>query len=204
LSEWNLNKVENAPKERPPGAGRSSFSLVDPEKVFGELRLKKGSAFLDMACGSGQYSIAASEIVGDEGRIYAIDLWEEGVTTLMEQALAKGLKNLNAMVGDITKRIPIDNDRIDVCLMATALHELTLAKTADKALAEAVRVLGPDGTLAIIEFEKIDRPPGPPIHIRLAPDDVASIIIPHGFTKARVTEVGPYNYLMTFDVRDTA
>lgn len=196
--------MENAPKEKPSGAGRSSFSLIDPEKVFGELRLKQGSAFLDMGCGSGQYSIAASEIVGDEGRIYAIDLWEEGVTTLMERALAKGLKNLNAMVGDITKRIPIDNDRIDVCLMATALHELTLAKMADRALAEAARVLGPDGTLAIIEFEKTDRPPGPPIHIRLAPDDVERIIIPHGFRKARVTEVGPYNYLMTFDVRDTA
>jgi ubiquinone/menaquinone biosynthesis C-methylase UbiE len=195
--------VENRPKEKPPGAGRSSFSLIDPERVFGELRLKQGSSFLDMGCGSGQYSIAASEIVGDEGHIYAIDLWKEGVTTLVEQASAKGLKNLNAMVGDITKRIPIDNNGIDVCLMATTLHELTLAKTADRALAEAARVLGPDGTLAIIEFEKIDRPPGPPIHIRLTPDDVESIIIPHGFRKARVTEVGPYNYLMTFDIRDT-
>jgi ubiquinone/menaquinone biosynthesis C-methylase UbiE len=204
LWEWNLNKVDNRPKEKPPGAGRSSFSLIDPERVFSELRLKPGNVFLDMACGSGQYAIAAAEIVGDEGFVYAIDLWKEGVTTLVEQASAKGLKNLNAMVGDVTKRVPIDNDQVDVCLMATALHELKLTETADRALAEALRVLSPGGTLAIIEFDKIDRPPGPPIHIRLSPDDVERIVVPHGFRKKRVTEVGPYNYLMTFDVRDTA
>jgi ubiquinone/menaquinone biosynthesis C-methylase UbiE len=156
-----------------------------------------------MACGSGQYAIAAARIVGDEGFVYAVDLWEEGVTTLAEQASAEGLKNLNAMVGDITERVPIDNDCVDVCLMATALHELKLTSTADEALTEAARVLGPDGILAIIEFDKIDRPPGPPIHIRLAPDDVEGLVIPHGFRKARVTEVGPYNYLMTFDVKNT-
>lgn len=189
---------------KPPGAGRSSLSLVDPENVFGGLRLKPGSAFLDMACGTGQYAVAASKIVGDEGFVYAIDLWEEGITTLMEQVSVKGIRNIQAMVRDITKPIPIDGDCVDVCFMATALHEFTLSQTADAALTEAARVLGSDGTLAIIEFDKIDRPPGPPIHIRLTPDDVERIVSPHGFSRQQVTEVGPYNYLMTFNVGDTA
>jgi ubiquinone/menaquinone biosynthesis C-methylase UbiE len=88
--------------------------------------------------------------------------------------------------------------------MATALHELTLSQMADAALSEVSRVLGPEGTLAIIEFDKIDRPPGPPIHIRLAPDDVERIVTPYGFNKKQLTHVGPYNYLMTFHAGDTA
>jgi len=196
--------VGNRTEEKPPGAGRSSFSLIDPEKVFGALSLKPGSAFLDMACGTGQYAIVASEIIGDEGFVYAVDLWEEGVNIFMELASAKGIKNVHAIVGDITKPMPIEGNCIDVCLMATALHELTLSETAGPALAEAARVLGPEGTLAIIEFEKIDRPPGPPIHIRLTPEDVERIVAPHGFSKEQVTEVGPYNYLMTFNTDATA
>jgi ubiquinone/menaquinone biosynthesis C-methylase UbiE len=192
-------KVGNRPEERPPGAGRSSFSLIDPEKVFDSLGLKPGGVFLDMACGSGQYAIVASEIIGEEGFVYAVDLWEEGITTLTEEISLKGIKNIQAMVGDITKPMAIDRESVDVCLMATALHELTLSQTADAALSEAARVLGSDGTLAIIEFDKIDRPPGPPIHIRLTPDDVDRIVNPHGFNKEQVTAVGPYNYLMTFN-----
>lgn len=204
MLSWILKKVGKRPEKKPPGAGRSSFSLIDPDRVFGELPLEEGSVFLDMACGAGHYALVASEIVGDEGFVYAIDLWEEGITTLVDRASAKGIKNLHAMVGDITKRIPLENGCVDLCLMATALHELTLSNTADSALTEAVRVLSPDGTLAVIEFNKIDRPPGPPIHIRLAPDDVERIVTPHGFRRGRVTEVGPYNYLMTFDVIDTS
>ena len=155
-----------------------------------------------MACGTGQYAVAASEIIGDEGFVYAIDLWEEGIATLMEEVSVNGIKNIQAMVGDITRPMPIDRGSVDVCLMATALHELTLSQTADLALSEAARVLGSDGTLAIIEFDKIDRPPGPPIHIRLTPGDVKRIVAPHGFSRGRVTDVGPYNYLMTFNVGD--
>jgi ubiquinone/menaquinone biosynthesis C-methylase UbiE len=200
----SLLKVGNRPEEKPQGAGRSSFSLIDPKKVFGGLKLKPGSVFLDMACGAGQYAVAASEIVGDDGFVYAVDLWEEGVNTLTEQVSIKGIKNIQAMVGDITKPIPIDRDCVDVCLMATALHELALSQTADAALSEAARVLGSGGTLAIIEFFKIDRPPGPPIHIRLAPDDVEHMVAPYGFIKEQITDVGPYNYLMTFSAGTAA
>jgi ubiquinone/menaquinone biosynthesis C-methylase UbiE len=192
--------VKNTPEKKPPGAGRSSFSLIDPERVFGQLRLKKGSTFLDMASGRGEYAIAASQVIGDEGLVYAIDLWEEGIVTLMEQASAGGIKNLKPILGDVCKRIPIENDSVDVCLMATVLHELVLTKSADVALKEAVRVLSSQGCLAIIEFNKVERPPGPPIHIRLSPEDVESIVTPHGFRKKQVIDVGPYNYLIMFDL----
>jgi ubiquinone/menaquinone biosynthesis C-methylase UbiE len=191
--------VKNSPKEKLPGAGRSSFSLIDPERVFGQLRLKRGSTFLDMASGRGEYAIAASQVIGDEGLVYAIDLWEEGIRTLVEQASARGIKNVKPILGDIGKRIPIENDRVDVCLMATVLHELVLTKSADGALKEAARVLNSKGFLAIIEFNKVERPPGPPIHIRLSPEDVESIVTPHGFRKEQIIDVGPHNYLITFN-----
>lgn len=187
-------------KETHHGPGRSSFGLIDPAKLFAELQLKKGDTFLDLACGSGEYSIAASETIGAEGLIYAIDLREEGIASLQQQASAKGIRNIQACVGDITNRIPVENGSADVCLMATVLHELVQAKAADGVFREISRVLNTKGSLAILEFKKIDGPPGPPINIRLAPEDVESIASPYGFIRKRVNEVGPHNYLITFDL----
>jgi len=135
---------------------------------------------------------------GSKGEVLSL-IWP-GIVTLVKQASAGGIKNLKPILGDIGKRIPIENNSVDVCLMATVLHELVLTESTDGALKEAARVLNSHGFLAIIEFNKVERPPGPPIHIRLTPEDVESIVTPHGFRKERVIDVGPHNYLITFDL----
>ena len=189
-------------KEKPPGAGGSSFQLVDFGKVVVELDLQKGVTLLDMACGTGEYAIGLSKIIGDEGLIYAVDLWENNINRLIKTLSATGIKNIEALVTDISKPMPIGNDSVDVCLMATVLHDLIQANTAEGAIKEAVRVLKPRGVLAVIEFKKIDGPPGPPLHIRLRPQDVESIIEPYGFYKKAMKEVGAYNYFMTFTLKE--
>ena len=47
-----------------------------------------------------------------------------------------------------------------------------------------------------MEFKKIDGPPGPPIHIRLTPEEVTDRLDPYGFKKERYVDVGTYNYLI--------
>ena len=69
-------------QKRPKGAGKSSFELISPNKLTDMLPLKPGSTVLDLACGKGTYSIFLSKIVGEEGLIYALDLWEEGLLLL--------------------------------------------------------------------------------------------------------------------------
>ena len=187
-------------KEKPQGAGGSSFQLIDAEKVLEELHLKKGNTFLDMACGQGEYAIEFSNIVGEDGLIYAVDLWDENIVQLRKAVSGAWIKNIKAIVADVSKVMPIGNDSVDVCLMATVLHDLILEKAADEAIKEAARVLKPNGLLAIIEFKKIDGPPGPPLKIRLNPNEVESIVTSFGFIKKEVKEVGEYNYLMTFDL----
>ena len=63
-------------------------------------------------------------------------------------------------------------------------------------LTEIARVVKPNGILAVMEFKKIDGPPGPPIHIRLSPTEVADRLGPYGFEKKHAVDVGPYNHLI--------
>ncbi len=186
---------------KPTGAGKSSFGLIDSAKFFRELDLNKGATFLDVACGRGAYSLAASDIIGKDGQVYAVDLWEEGILSLRNQA-AKGIQNITTFVSDVAQSIPIENDCVDVCLMATVLHDFVGDKVGRQVMKEIVRVMKSEGTLAIVEFKKKDGPPGPPKPIRLSPEEVVKIVSAFGFQQNRYTEVGPDNYLQIFIKKD--
>jgi ubiquinone/menaquinone biosynthesis C-methylase UbiE len=182
----------------PPGAGHSSFGLIDAARLLGELQLKGGDTFLDLGCGEGNYTLAFAGQIGPGGLIYALDLWEPGLEALQQKAAAAGYKNIRALKVNIGQALPLEADSIDYALMATVLHDLVEFQMGDGALKEAARVLKPGGTLAIVEFKKVEGPPGPPLSIRLAPDEVEKVAAPFGFKQTRLAEVGPYNYLLLF------
>ena len=184
--------------DKPTGAGKSSFRLIDTNKFFQELDLKNDITFLDVACGRGAYTLAAAKIINQEGRLYAVDLWAEGIEILEKEAATKGIKNLKTFVGDVAQNIPVEDDCVDVCLMATVLHDL-VAETVDmQTLKEITRVIKPGGTLAIVEFHKKKGPPGPPKPVRLSPEEVDQMVSAYGFRQIRYTEIGPDNYLIIF------
>ena len=87
---------------------------------------------------------------------------------------------------------------VEVCLMATVLHDLVQSGAAENALKEAWRVLKSKGALAVLEFKKADGPPGPPLAVRMAPEEVIQTVSPHGFSRKDSLEMGPYNYLVAF------
>lgn len=189
--------MDNTDK-KPKGAGKSSFELIDSNKLKTTLPIKSGSVVIDLACGKGIYSMFLSEIVGEQGLVYAVDLWEEGLLLLEEQIEKKNISNIMTLLADAGKQIDIDDYSADICLMATVLHDFEEAGQADTVLEDIKTLLKPDGCLAVIEFKKIEGPPGPPAHIRLSEAEVEKMVKKHGFVKKKTVDIGEYNYLMTF------
>ncbi len=181
---------------KPPGAGRSSFDLIDSNKFFAALAIKPHMTILDLACGQGNYTLALAEAVGPQGMVYAVDLWEEGLAKLRAEAAIRGFRQVRTILADASGQLPLEAASIDLCLMATVLHDLAEAGTVAGALAETARLVKTEGTLAIVEFKKIDGPPGPPRHIRLTPEEAENLVSPYGFSKRLVEELGSYTYLM--------
>jgi ubiquinone/menaquinone biosynthesis C-methylase UbiE len=184
--------------KRPKGAGKSSFELIDSNKLKAILPIKPGSVVIDLACGKGIYSMFLSDIVGEEGLVYAVDLWKEGLLLLEEQIEKKNISNIMTLLADASKQIDIDDYSADICLMATVLHDFEEAGQADTVLEDIRTLLKPNGCLAVIEFKKIEGPPGPPAHIRLSEAEVEKMVTRHGFVKKQTVDIGAYNYLMTF------
>lgn len=179
----------------PIAAGKSSYELLDPEELFRSLPLEPGTAILDAACGVGNYSLAIAERLQDKATLYAVDLWEEGVQTLTQTASQRGLRSIKPIHADLGRGLPVDSDSLDLCLMATALHDLIQIQAHTTALAEIARALKPAGLLAVIEFQAIEPPPGPPLHIRLAPEQLQTVVGPFGFRHEQLDLLAPYLYL---------
>lgn len=183
--------------DKPVAAGKSSFDLLDRERTFAIIDLKPNSSFLDLACGIGRYSLAIGRSIGDQGTVYAVDLWQEGIEALKQKIAAQNIKNIKAILADITKQLPLEDNSIDSCLMATILHDIPESDR-NSTMQEVSRVVKPGGMLNIIEFKKIDKGPGPPISIRMAEEDLEALVARHGFMKVAGSEVGEYNYLIKY------
>lgn len=183
---------------KPKGAGKSSFELIDTQILEQMLPIHKGSVILDLACGKGLYSLFLSQLSGQSGLVYAVDLWEEGLEILEQDALKKEAANILTIKADATREIEIEAHSLDLCLMATVLHEFKEMNADQTVLKQVLNLLIPGGCLAVIEFKKMDGPPGPPAHIRLSQEETEKLVTGVGFKKINTTEIGDYNYLTTF------
>lgn len=190
-------------QKNPKGAGKSSFDLINSDILKDVLPVKTGSIALDLACGSGVYSMFLSDIVGDPGLVYAVDLWKEGLQILGKEIEDKNITNILPMLNDATKEIEIDYHSVDVCLMATVLHDFEEMNKSGAVLKQVKTILKPGGHLAVIEFKKIDSPPGPPKKIRLSEDETERMVTGYGFRKVKAIDIGDYNYLMLFQETDS-
>ncbi len=56
--------------------------------------------------------------------------------------------------------------------------------------------MGPRGKLYILEFKKVEDGPGPPLSVRLSPEETEKVVAPFGFVKDRVIDLGPFHYLL--------
>ncbi|XHH07634.1 MAG: class I SAM-dependent methyltransferase [Candidatus Bathyarchaeia archaeon] len=204
-----MSFTDNSSKDQPNcrhggHKGPSSFWMHDPQIVFGEINLKPGETFLDLGCGLGDYSIYAAKIVGASGMVYAVDKQEELVNNLIEKATTMGLKNILAIKSDITSPLSLKDHTIDVCFVSTVLHCIdTLdAEKVTSLFIEIRRVLKPTGRLIIIECKKEDMTFGPPKNMRLSPDQIKSLITPHGFGSTGFVDLG-YNYMIQYTLQKT-
>jgi ubiquinone/menaquinone biosynthesis C-methylase UbiE len=179
-------------------AGKSSKAYLNAERVLQETGLKSGDKFLDVGCGEGYFSIAASKIVGNKGKVYALDSYEKSIAVLKEQIHRDNIRNIEAIVADVTRKMPLPDATVDMCLMANVVHGFLANGEVPSVMAETARVMKAGSTLAVVEFQKIAGPPGPPISIRMTPEELDGLISGYGFEKNKVVEVGPFHYAAMF------
>ena len=119
-----------------------------PQKVLSEVgMIKSGTHVLDYGCGPGNYTIAAAELVGPSGKVYAVDIHPMAIRKVQNKANKKGL-NVQTILTDYDTQLP--DSSVDIVLLFYVLHDF---KNPDAIIKELNRVLKPRGVLLVIDHK---------------------------------------------------
>jgi ubiquinone/menaquinone biosynthesis C-methylase UbiE len=113
------------------------------ENIVAEVGLREGFHVLDYGCGPGGYVKPVAHLVGESGRIYALDISSLAIQMVKKTAAKNKLTNVETILSDSNTGLP--DDSIDTVLLYDVFHDLT---NQDKVLQELHRVLKPDGVLS--------------------------------------------------------
>lgn len=111
--------------------------------IVEEAGIMPGFHLLDYGCGPGSYTIAAAELVGESGAVYALDIHPLALQSVQKRASKKGFENVETIRSDC--KTGLEDCSIDVVLLYDVFHGLS---DPDGILEELHRVLKPNAILS--------------------------------------------------------
>ncbi|RKY84125.1 SAM-dependent methyltransferase [candidate division KSB1 bacterium] len=111
--------------------------------ILKEMDIKQGFYLLDYGCGPGSYVVPASRLVGEKGKVYALDINPLAIREVKKIASKKKLINVETIISDCETGLPDSN--IDIILLYDTFHDLS---TPENVLRGLYRVLKPEGLLS--------------------------------------------------------
>ncbi|RJS76895.1 class I SAM-dependent methyltransferase [Candidatus Bathyarchaeota archaeon] len=119
--------------------------FLNPYKLLNAAGLKPGQKVLEVGCGPGFFTIPAAKIVGDKGKVYALDVNPVAVETVRRKIMENNLKNVKIMLADASET-GLPDESIDVAFLFGVIHAL---KDVDAVMREMHRILKVKGILSV-------------------------------------------------------
>lgn len=95
--------------------------FMEPWSVLDEFGIKRGQTVVDYGCGPGSYLRRASELVGPEGRVLAVDIHELAIKAVRKRIEKERLSNVTAVRID-GERSFLPNKTADVIYALDMFH----------------------------------------------------------------------------------
>ncbi|MFP4027903.1 MAG: class I SAM-dependent methyltransferase [Candidatus Brocadiia bacterium] len=112
--------------------------------------IEANQTVLDFGCHHGNYTKPAAQIVGPDGKVYALDKDREVLTDLQNQVAESDLNNIEFLHVSEEDPIPLSISTVDMILLYDVVHRGYAPEPEQRArtLEEVHRVLKPDGRLS--------------------------------------------------------
>lgn len=116
--------------------------------IVKNLDLKPGMWVLDVGCGPGRVTVPAAQVVGETGRVVALDIQSGMLARAQEKAKQQGLTNIDFVCADIGEE-KLEKEKFDRVLLVTVLGEIP---DRERAMRRIFSVLKPGGILSVTEL----------------------------------------------------
>jgi len=165
--------------------------IMPPEEVLAPLG-EDLATLADVGCGAGFLALPLARL-HPRARVLAVDRRRDSLDLVASRAAKAGLANIETVLADATC-LPFADESVDAVLMASVFHDIP-----DRAAArdEVRRVLRPGGTFLLIEWDRLDAGWGPPIELRIGPEELAGVLAEGGFAVTELRQFGGPIYRLT-------
>lgn len=173
------------------------------QKIMGLLPFKQGDKIADIGSGSGFYSYRFSKIVGDEGRVYALDIKKGHIAFLKDFIKKEGITNIVPIKNEPeTLPIPEKVDYAYMCSLYHIIYGVSSQQERDIFINNIKKSLKKNGTLIIVDngpvTDKLLPYHGPYIRKEL----IIAQLAHYGFTFQDYQQIIPQRYMLTFKMTD--
>ena len=164
--------------------------FFNPNIILKTLGLdKKITDVAEFGCGYGTFTISAAKMIS--GKIYAIDLEQSMLDITLKKANDEKLDNVVTVYRDFTiDGSSLVSESVDYVMIFNILH----GDKSEKLFEEAFRILKKNGIISIIHWNYDTTPRGPPMDMRLRPEQCIELGVSFGFVEPILYDLKPYHY----------
>lgn len=165
----------------------------NPAEVLQALGVMSGMTVADLGAGSGAYTLAAASLVGEKGKVFAVDVQKELLSRIQNEATRRGHTQVSIIWGDIEAHqgTRIKSGSVQVAILANVLFQ---CDNKLGAVREALRTLVPQGRLAVIDWADSFNGLGPiPAHV-VTKEQAMALCETAGATLVREFAAGEHHY----------
>lgn len=165
--------------------------------VLANLGLKPNMTVCDMGCGNGFYAIPIAKLLGESGRVLAVDIQPEMLVLLRDRMESENVQNITPILGSVDEpRLP--ENSVDLFLMVDVYHEFSYP---EQMLAAIHRALKPDGLIVLVEFRaEDDKVPIKPEH-KMSREQIEKEMTANGFQFAKSFDRLPWQHMVFYGKR---
>lgn len=160
-------------------------ALLDARAIIAAAQICSGMHVADFGAGrTGHLVLPMTEIIGEDGVVYAVDIHPEALSMLRGHRSLREVPHLKVIRGDIERFGGVDGiaprslDRIFL------VNTLWMTNQFASTVAEARRLLALDGVIVVVDWEPMTRHGAAPAQsLRIAPQNADAFFIEGGCKK---------------------
>lgn len=181
-----------------PSNEPSGHTFLNPGYILKKAGLISGQWVADLGCGGGYFVLPAARIVGDDGRVYGVDVLKTALSSVGSKARLFGLTNIHLVWANVEifgGSKGIHDESIDMVLLTQLLSQ---SKKQEGVFKEADRILKKGGQLVVIDWKSDKLPFSPHKEKYVAVDEVKTLAGDNYLKFEREIKVGAYHFCLLF------
>ncbi len=177
----------------------TTSSLLAFDEILKKANMQEGHSAADLGCGNSLFFLyGLSNLVGDKGKVFAVDLIPSIIDQLQREIKHHNLSSINPVHGnlDLLNGVKIENDTMDRSFLINTLHQSADTLTM---LSEAKRLTKQDGTIIVIDWlSSSTHPLGPSPERRLSKEIILDTAKLLQLELADEFKPGPFHFGLIF------